>query len=111
MTLAEIQVSESDGGQYVPLAELEEQIRKRRCCIAPSSSWIMPLCSATSVVTGDYDRKKLDSNLDRNLDGEYMIGHCPRCGGTDHSMIIWGTPDPIAMEYRRERGDDVTYGG
>ena len=46
-----------------------------------------------------HDRKKLDSNLDGNLDGEYMIGHCPRCGGTDHSMIgIWGTPNPIAME-------------
>jgi len=57
------------------------------------------------------DRKKLDSNLNRNMDGKYMIGHCPNCGGTDHSVIIWGMPDPIAMEYRRERGDKVHFGG
>jgi len=57
------------------------------------------------------DRKKLDSNLNRNLDGEYMIGHCPNCGSTDPSMIIWGMPDPFAMEHHRKRGDDVTYGG
>jgi hypothetical protein len=57
------------------------------------------------------DCKKLDTNLNRNLDGKYMIGHCPNCGSTDHSMIIWGMPDPFAMEYRRERGGNVIFGG
>ena len=58
-----------------------------------------------------YDQKKLDSNLEKNLDGEYQIGRCPNCGSTDHSMIIWGMPDPFARKYHRERGDNVIYGG
>ena len=58
-----------------------------------------------------YDQKKLDSNLEKNFDGEYQIGRCPNCGSTDHSMIIWGLPDPHVREYHRERGDDVIYGG
>ena len=89
---------------------LEEQIRKGEVVLRlPHHGNAALQCNGCA--NWGLDRKKLDSNLNRNLDGEYMIGHCPRCGGTDHSMIIWGTPDPIAMEYRRERGDDVTYGG
>jgi hypothetical protein len=58
-----------------------------------------------------YDRNKLDSNLVRNLDGENISGNCPNCNSTYYSKIIWGMPDPIAMEYHRERGDDVIWGG
>ena len=89
---------------------LEEQIRKGEVVLRlPHHENAALQCNGCG--NWGLDRKKLDSNLDGNLDGEYMIGHCPRCGGTDHSMIIWGMPDPFAMEYRRERGDNVTFGG
>ena len=42
-----------------------------------------------------------------------MIGHCPKCGSTALSVIVWGLPrDPIAMKYRNvTRGENIIYGG
>jgi hypothetical protein len=90
--------------------ELEEQIRKGevvlRCAHHGNAALQCNGCGKWG-----YDRNKLDSNLVRNLDGEHISDNCPNCNSTDHSMIIWGMPDPFAMEYHRERGDNVTFGG
>ena len=90
--------------------ELEGQIIKRdvvlRCAHHGNAALQCNGCGKWG-----YDRNKLDSNLERRLDGEYIIEHCPNCNSTYHSRIIWGMPDPIAMEFYRERGDDVIFGG
>ena len=89
---------------------LEEQIRKREVVLHCAHHGNAAL-QCNECGNWGHDRNKLDSDLQKNLDGEYMIGHCPKCNITDHSMIIWGLPDPFVMEYRRERGDNVIYGG
>ena len=90
--------------------ELEGQIIKRdvvlRCAHHGNAALQCNGCGKWG-----YDRNKLDSNLVRNLDGENISGNCPECNSTYHSRIIWGYPDPIAMEFHRERGDDVIWGG
>ena len=90
--------------------ELEGQIIKRdvvlRCAHHGNAALQCNGCGKWG-----YDRKKLDTNLEKRLDGEYIIEHCPNCNSTYHSRIIWGMPDPFAMEFRRERGDDVIFGG
>jgi len=62
-----------------------------------------------------YDKNGYDKNgHDKNgydKDGNYEDGHCPNCNSTDHSMIIWGLPDSIAIEDHREREDNVIFGG
>jgi Zn finger protein HypA/HybF involved in hydrogenase expression len=90
--------------------ELEEQIIKRdvvlRCTHHGNAALQCNGCGKWG-----YDRNKLDSNLVRNLDGENISGNCPECNSTYYSEIIWGYPDPFAMEFHRERGDDVIFGG
>jgi hypothetical protein len=89
---------------------LEEQIQKREVVLRlPHHKNAALQCNGCD--NWGHDRKKLDSDLEKNLDGEYQIGRCPNCGSTDHSMIIWGMPDPFTMEYRREKGDNVRFGG
>jgi hypothetical protein len=89
---------------------LEEQIRKGEVVLRlPHHKNAALQCNGCG--NWGLDCNRLDSNLNRNLDGKCMIVHCPRCGSTDPSMIIWGMPDPFFMEHRRERGDDVIYGG
>ena len=89
---------------------LEEQIRKREVVLhSPHHGNAALQCNGCD--NWGHDSKKLDSNLERKYDGEYIIEHCPKCNGTDHSMIIWGFPDPISMEYHREREDNVIFGG
>jgi len=92
------------------LFELEEQIRKGDVVLHCTHHGNAAL-QCNGCGKWGYDRNKLDSNLVRNLDGEHISDNCPNCNSTDHSMIIWGFPDPIAMEYHRERGDNVTFGG
>jgi len=58
-----------------------------------------------------YDSKKLDSNLEKNLDGEYQIGRCPNCGSTGHSMIIWGLPDPSLVKRSLDSNEKIRLGG
>ena len=107
--LAEIKSEIASDDSY-SLFQREEQIRKGEVVLRlPHHKNAALQCNGCD--NWGLDRKKLDSNLNRKLDDEYMIGHCPRCGGTDHSVIIWGMPDPFAMEHRRKRGDDVFYGG
>jgi len=90
--------------------ELEDQIIKRdvvlRCAHHGNAALQCNGCGKCG-----YDRNKLDSNLVRNLDGENISGNCPECNSTYYSEIIWGFPDPVAMEYYHERGDDVIFGG
>ena len=89
---------------------LEEQIQKKEVVLRlPHHKNAALQCNRCD--NWGLDRKKLDSDLNRNLDGEYKIGHCPNCGSTDHSMIIWGMPDPFAMEYLRQRGEKIIFGG
>jgi hypothetical protein len=107
--LAEIKSEFASDDSY-SLFQREEQIRKGEVVLRlPHHKNAALQCNGCG--NWGLDRKKLDSSLDGNLDGEYMIGHCPNCGSTDHSMIIWGLPDPVVREYRRERGDNVIYGG
>ena len=54
-----------------------------------------------------YDIDGYDKNGTRLDDN----GHCPNCNSTNHSMIIWGLPDSIAIEDHREREDNVIFGG
>ena len=68
---------------------LEEQIRKREVVLhSPHHGNAALQCNGCD--NWGHDSKKLDSNLNRNLDGEYMIGHCPNCGSTDHENLIGG---------------------
>ena len=68
---------------------LEEQIRKREVVLRlPHHNNAALQCNGCG--NWGHDSKKLDSNLNRNLDGEYMIGHCPNCGSTDHENLIGG---------------------
>ena len=68
---------------------LEEQIRKGEVVLRlPHHENAALQCNGCG--NWGLDRKKLDSNLDGNLDGEYMIGHCPKCNGTDHENLIGG---------------------
>ena len=89
---------------------LEEQIRKREVVLhSPHHGNAALQCNGCG--NWGHDSKKLDSNLNRNLDGEYMIGHCPNCGSTDHSMIIWGLPDHSLVERSRDSGEKIRLGG
>ena len=102
--------SEIESNDSHSLSQLEKQIIKREVVLRlPHHGNAALQCNGCG--NWGHDRNKLDSDLQKNLDGEYMIGHCPNCGSTDHSMIIWGMPDPFAMEYHRERGDNVIFGG
>ena len=92
------------------LFELEEQIRKGDVVLHCAHHGNAAL-QCNGCGKWGYDRNKLDSNLVRNLDGEHISDNCPKCNSTDHSMIIWGFPDPISMEYHREREDNVIFGG
>ena len=61
-----------------------------------------------------YDKKGYDKDgHDRDGYDEdgYNKEHCPNCNSTNHSMIIWGMPDPHARDIYRERGDNVIFGG
>jgi hypothetical protein len=88
---------------------LEEQIRKREVVLrSPHHGNAALQCNGCG--NWGHDRNKLDSNLEKNLDGEYMIGHCPKCNSTDHSMIVWGLPsDPSRRE--TDSGENIIYGG
>jgi hypothetical protein len=68
---------------------LEEQIRKREVVLhSPHHGNAALQCNGCD--NWGHDRNKLDSDLQKNLDGEYMIGHCPNCGSTDHENLIGG---------------------
>ena len=64
--LAEIKSEIACDDSY-SLFQREEQIRKRRSCLAPVLIMEMPLCNVTGVVTGGMDRNKLDSDLHEKL--------------------------------------------
>jgi hypothetical protein len=88
---------------------LEEQIRKREVVLrSPHHGNAALQCNGCG--NWGHDRNKLDSDLQKNLDGEYMIGHCPKCNSTDHSVIVWGLPiDPSRRE--TDSGENIIYGG
>ena len=68
---------------------LEEQIRKREVVLhSPHHGNAALQCNGCG--NWWHDRNKLDSDLQKNLDGEYMIGHCPNCGSTDHENLTGG---------------------
>ena len=107
--LAEIKSEIASGNSY-SLFQREEQIRKGEVVLRlPHHKNAALQCNRCD--NWGLDCKKLDSNLNRNLDGEYKIGHCPNCGSTDYSVIIWGMPNPFAMEYLRQRGEKIIFGG
>ena len=86
--LAEIKSEIASDDSY-SLFQREEQIRKGEVVLRlPHHKNAALQCNRCG--NWGLDRKKLDSNLDGNLDGEYMIGHCPKCNGTDHENLIVG---------------------
>ena len=92
------------------LFQREEQILKRDVVLrCPHHGNAALQCNGCGK--WGYDHKKLDSNLEKNLDGEYMIGHCPNCGSTDHSMIIWGLPDPSLVKRSLDSNEKIRLGG
>ena len=61
----------------------------------------------TKSIMGIFTRRDKDGYDEDGYDKE----HCPNCNSSNHSMIIWGLPDSIAMEDHREREDNVIFGG
>ena len=77
---AEIQVSESDGGQYVPLAELEEQIRKRDAVLHCAHHGNAALqCNGC----GKWGYKKSDSTEPEVEESGYNLNSCQGMGRFD----------------------------
>ena len=77
---AEIQVSESDGGQYVPLAELEEQIRKRDVVLHCAHHGNAALqCNGC----GKWGYKKSDSTEPEVEESGYNLNSCQGMGRFD----------------------------
>ena len=78
--LAKIQVSESDGGQYVPLAELEEQIRKRDVVLHCAHHGNAALqCNGC----GKWGYKKSDSTEPEVEESGYNLNSCQGMGRFD----------------------------
>ena len=68
---------------------LEEQIRNREVVLhSPHHGNAALQCNGCD--NWGHDSKKLDSNLERKYDGEYIIEHCPKCNGTDHENLPIG---------------------
>ena len=66
---------------------LEEQIRMREVVLRlPHHRNAALQCNGCE--NWGHDRKKLESNLERRYNGEYIIEHCPKCNGTDHENLI-----------------------
>lgn len=82
---AEIQVSESDGGQYVPLSELEEQIRKRdvvlRCAHHGNAALQCNGC-------GKWGYKKSDSAEPEVKESGYDVNSCEGMGSFDDVKFL-----------------------
>ena len=77
---AEIQVSESDGGQYVPLPELEEQIRKRDVVLHCAHHGNAALqCNGC----GKWGYKKSDSTEPEVEESGYNLNSCEGMGRFD----------------------------
>ena len=77
---AEIQVSESDGGQYVPLPELEEQIRKRDVVLHCAHHGNAALqCNGC----GKWGYKKSDSTEPEVEESRYNLNSCEGMGRFD----------------------------
>jgi hypothetical protein len=71
------------------LFQREEQILKRDVVLrCPHHGNAALQCNGCGK--WGHDRKKLDSNLERKYDGEYIIEHCPKCNGTDHENLTGG---------------------
>ena len=88
---------------------LEEQIRKREVVLrSPQHGNAALQCNGCE--NWGHDRNKLDSDLQKNLDGEYIIERCPKCSSTALSVIVWGLPrDPSRRE--TDSGENIIYGG
>ena len=75
--LAEIK-SDTDG--------LGEQIQKKEVVLRlPHHKNAALQCNGCD--NWGHDKKKLDSNLERMYNGEYIVEHCPKCNGTDHENL------------------------
>ena len=85
---------------------LEEQIRKREVVLrSPHHGNAALQCNGCG--NWGHDRNKLDSYLQKNLDGEYIIEHCPKCSSTALSVIVWGLPS----RGETDSGENIIYGG
>ena len=82
---AEIQVSESDGGQYVPLSELEEQIRKRdvvlHCAHHGNASLQCNRC-------GKWGYKKSDSTEPEVKESGFDGNTCEGMGNVEYAKFL-----------------------
>jgi len=82
---AEIQVSESDGGQYVPLSELEEQIRKRDVVLHCTHHGNAALqCNRC----GKWGYKKSDSTEPEVKESGYNFNTCEGMGSFDDVKFL-----------------------
>ena len=68
---------------------LEEQIQKKEVVLRlPHHKNAALQCNGCD--NWGHDKKKLDSNLERMYNGEYIVEHCAKCNGTDHENLPIG---------------------
>ena len=68
---------------------LEEQVLKKEVVLRlPHHKNAALQCNGCD--NWGHDKKKLDSNLERMYNGEYIVEHCPKCNGTDHENLTVG---------------------
>ena len=68
---------------------LEEQVLKKEVVLRlPHHKNAALQCNGCD--NWGHDKKKLDSNLERMYNGEYIVEHCPKCNGTDPENLTVG---------------------
>ena len=88
---------------------LEEQIQKKEVVLRlPHHKNAALQCNGCD--NWGHDKKKLDSNLERRYNGEYIIEHCPKCSSTAISVIVWGLPQYPGRR-KTDSGEHIIYGG